>query len=113
MSDAVTGKPHDGQLADVGEHPLDELQLLLDRQADLMRQGRLTEVETLAEQAGRLVERLRGQELPETGKAAVENSYRGLSLMLAAECNDVHRELKHLRHVRRTIGAYRGRIERP
>jgi hypothetical protein len=88
-----------------------ELQLLLDTQMDLMGQGRITEVEKLARRAGQLVERLREDKLPETGKAAMMDSYRRLALTLAAGRDDVHREMKHLRHVRRVIRTYRERIE--
>jgi hypothetical protein len=91
---------------------LSELQLLLDRQIDLTRQGRIADVAVLATEAGQLVERLRGRELPETDGAAVKDSYRRLSLMLAAERDDVDRELKRLRHVRRVIGTYRERVGR-
>lgn len=117
MSETPMQREHDRRPSDASPRLVDLLQSLLERQMELAQQGKLTAVHALAEQAGEIVERLGGDEVPgsaglETGKAAVEDSYRRLSLMLAAERDDVHEELNRLRRARRFIRTYRERMGR-
>ena len=99
-------------------HLLDELQTLLEKQIELARQGNITEVEVLSEQAGSLVE-----EITQTGilypadpvfngqrQEQLRKLYEELCLTITAQKADVSDKLSQVRKGKKTIQTYRSHI---
>jgi translation initiation factor IF-2 len=99
-------------------HLLDELQTLLEKQIELARQGNITEVEILSEQAGSLVE-----EITQTGildpagpvfngqqQEQLRKVYKDLCLAITDQKMEVSKELSRVRKGKKTIQTYRSHI---
>jgi len=94
---------------------LDKLQGLLEEQVELARQGKLSEVETLGERAGAIVEEIARAGILELADFKEQHErltelYRDLRLTLAGQKDEVGRQLKKVHKGRKTIGAYRNNI---
>jgi hypothetical protein len=87
------------------------LRRLLEEQLAAGREGDLSRVAQLGEQADALVARIlrQGGEAPalEDLRRDLKGSYDDVVLMLRAEQSDVQSKLTQLRRMRRVIGAYR------
>ena len=88
------------------------LRALLAESVACMRRGNLSRVVELGEQANAIVDQMkqRGDNLPAVlgaQRPELQRLYEELASMLRAEQADVHARLKHLRRVRRAVGAYR------
>jgi hypothetical protein len=94
---------------------LDELQSLLERQIELARQGSISEVESLSEQAGSLVGEaaqwgiLKSVEF-ENRRERLQKLYKDLCLTITGQKAGASAELSRLRRGRRTVKAYRNNI---
>ena len=89
-----------------------ELESLLTRQADLVRQGRVREAETLAEQASELVERMGNSGMFESDEFAgrrddLKRLYANLCLGLGAERAKTAEQLSQVRKGMKTVSTYR------
>lgn len=97
---------------------LDELQVLLERQIDLARQGKLGEFEALSKQADALVGKI-----VQTGtldpaevfcdgvrREQLKRLYEDLCLTITAQKAGVGENISQVRKGKRTIQAYRGHV---
>ena len=89
-----------------------KLHRLLDEQLTAGREGNLSRVEQLGEQANAVVEEIvqQGDEMSAVlgaHRRSLERSYGELILMLRAQQADVQGRLRQLRRVKRAVGAYR------
>lgn len=94
---------------------LDKLQSVLQKQIELARQSDVSEVETLVEQAGLLMEEisdLKILELPEykNYREKFQKLYKKLCLILAEQKDGIAGELSQIRKGRKTIKAYHGSV---
>jgi hypothetical protein len=85
---------------------------LLEGQLAAGREGDLSRVEQLGEQANGIVASIVRQEggaaaIPQDRRRQLKRSYDELTLMLRAEQADVQSRLRQLRKVKRVVGAYR------
>jgi hypothetical protein len=107
--------PHDGPMTpvqDAGEL-VKSLCSLLQEQARCVREGNLSRVEQLAEQADRIISEIRptgGREspVPAAYRGCLGQLYEELTLTIQAQMHDVHARLKLLRQVKRAAGIYQG-----
>ncbi len=91
---------------------LGELEGLLARQADLVRQDRVREVEALAEQTSELVQRIKISGMFESAEFAdrcddFKRLYANLCLGLGAEKAKTAEQLSRVRKGMRTVSTYR------
>ena len=89
-----------------------ELEGLLTRQIDLVRQGQVREVETLAEQAGELVEHMSSSGMFKSAEFAdrrddFKRLYSNLCLGLGAERARTAEQLSQVRKGMKTVSTYR------
>ena len=94
---------------------LDKLQILLQEQIRLVRQGNISSIEKRAGQAGCLMEKITESgilELPEfkNYREKLQRSYRNLCLALAAQKSEIAEELSQIRKGKKIMGAYRTNI---
>ena len=95
---------------------LDELQGLLERQNDVARQGRLSELEVLCEKTEQVAEQIARAgtlKLPEFApwRRRLARLYEELRLTLSDQRDEVVKEMNRIRRGRRTIGVYRDSIQ--
>ena len=86
---------------------------VLEEQVKCVREGNLSRVEQLVEQADRIIAGIRradGCELPVPAihHGCLRQLYAELTLAVQAEMYDVHTRLKLLRQVKRAAGIYQG-----
>lgn len=98
--------------ADEQTHLLDNLQSLLEEQIEMARRGNFRRIETLAEQAGRVVEKIVktkafGQPEFDGGRKHLVKLYKKLELILAANKDSVGKQLRQVGNGRKTIQVYR------
>jgi hypothetical protein len=98
--------------ADVKTYLLDELQVLLQKQIELIRRSDFSGFEALTEQTGSIVEKI-------AKKGAFERSefneqrerlaklYKKLIIIVAAQKGQVARQLRRINEGKKTLGAYR------
>jgi len=96
---------------------LNKLQLLLERQVDLARQGNLAAVSVLAKQVDAVVAQIGRLGVAETKeyeqrRRMIERLYDRLSLVLTTACSDIDNEVKRIRMGRKVLGAYRRNLRR-
>ncbi|MHC4616157.1 MAG: hypothetical protein ACYTEQ_00230 [Planctomycetota bacterium] len=96
---------------------LDELRLLLERQVELARKGKISSVETLGKQADSLVSRIAETgilELPEfrDRRKQLQTLYDSLCMAVTAQRDDVSEKLRRIRKGRKTITTYHSNITR-
>ena len=96
---------------------MDKLQLLLERQVDLARQGNLTAVSALTEQLDAVVAQIGRLGVAETKefeqrRRTIERLYDRLSLVLTTACSDIDNEVKRIRMGRKVLGTYRRNLRR-
>lgn len=104
-----------GQVANTHEALLDQLEHLLERQIELLGQGRIGDVERLSEQAGSVVAEIADSgtlELPEhvDRREQLQQLYERLRLAVSAQQAEVGGKLSQIRRGRKTIRTYRGNI---
>jgi len=109
--------PQDGPMTsvqDTGEL-VKSLCTLLQEQAKCVREGNLSRVEQLGEQADRIISGIRQtgrreSPIPAAYRDHLRQLYEELTLAIQAQMHDVHARLKLLRQVKRATGVYqRGR----
>ncbi len=108
---------HDGSTISVQdtERIVKSLCNLLQEQAGCVRQGNLSRVEQLSEQADRIIAQIRQAERHESPVPAAYHDrlrqlYEELTLAIQAQMHDVDARLRLLRRVKRAAGTYqRGR----
>lgn len=91
---------------------LDKLQTVLQKQIRLARQGDVSNAESLARQAGLLMEKVTESgvlELTEfkNHRQKLQSLYKNLCLTIAAQKTEIADQLSRVRKGRKTIGAYR------
>jgi len=96
-------------------HLLDELQGLLEKQIELVRQGSIIDMERLSSQASSLVEKITQAGILELAefknrREHLQKLYEALCLALTAHKADITEKLSHIRKGRKTIEAYRGNV---
>jgi hypothetical protein len=94
---------------------VDELEELLREQLKLARQGDPTEVETLAERTGGLIERLSKSEffrepLFEKRRRKLQELYEQVCLVLSAQMEEVSQSLGRIGKGKKTITLYRNNM---
>jgi hypothetical protein len=97
---------------------LDELQVLLERQIELARQGRLGEFEALSRQADALVGKIiqtgtldPSEAFCDVGRRKqLKRLYEDLCLTITAQKAGVCENISQVRKGKRTIQAYRGHV---
>jgi hypothetical protein len=97
---------------------LDELQVLLEKQVDLARQGNIREFEVLSKQADTLVGKIAQTGTLDQAEAfcdggrreQLQRLYEDLCLAIAAQKAGVCENISQVRKGKRTIQAYRGHI---
>lgn len=92
---------------------LDELQSLLNEQIRLVRKGKFSATETMAEETGRLIEELGRIDVPERIEIRkrierLVKSYRIIIFSVAAEKDRVEKQLQQIGQGRKTLRTYRG-----
>ena len=94
---------------------LDELQILLEKQIELARQGNINEIEVLSKQASSLVRKIARSGVLESSeyksqREQLRKLYYDLCLVLTAQQAETTKELSRVRKGKKTIAAYRGNI---
>jgi hypothetical protein len=94
---------------------LDELQSLLERQIELTRQGSISEVEALGEQADSLAGKLAQSGILESAefrnrRERLQKLYEDLRLAITVQKADAFAELRRVRKGRKAVEAYRNNI---
>jgi hypothetical protein len=94
---------------------LDELQSLLERQIELARQGSISEVEALSEQADSLAGRLAQSGILESAefknrRGRLEKLYEDLRLAITVQKTDAFAELRRIRKGRKAVETYRNNV---
>ncbi len=99
-----------------GEHMrlLDELESLLDRQIAVARRREFDILEELAEESGKIVDKLSRMDVFESAELKerferLVKSYRIVVLSAAAEKGSLEKQLQQISQGRKTLKAYRGR----
>ena len=95
---------------------LDELRNLLEKQIGYARQGNISEIEALSEQANSLVGKIARSgilELPESKmqREFLRKLYQDLYLALTAQQADTAKDLRRIRRGKKTVATYGGNIE--
>ncbi|MFQ6034918.1 MAG: hypothetical protein ACE5NM_03595 [Sedimentisphaerales bacterium] len=103
----------DRQLSAAGG--LEELQGLLEKQIELVRQGGIIDMERLSSQAGSLVEKITQAGILELSefknrREHLQKLYQDLCLALTAQKADIAEKLSHIRKGRKIIQTYRSNI---
>ena len=96
-------------------HLLDDLQSLLEKQIELVKQGNISEMEPLRKRADSLINKIAKEgslELAEfeNRREKLQKSYEELCLALTAQKADVSEKLKRVRKGRKTVETYRRNI---
>ncbi len=91
---------------------LDNLQSLLEKQIEMARRSNFRRVETLAEQADSVVEKIvKTKVFEQPGldgrRELLTKLYKKLQLILATGKDSVGRQLRQVGNVRKTLSAYR------
>ncbi len=99
-----------------GTKLLDELAELLVRQCEFVRQGSVTAVEDLAEQAETLVKQIGDSDILRMPEFADRRDrlwklYNELALVLAVQRKETAEALSNVRKGRKAVGAYRSNIK--
>jgi hypothetical protein len=94
---------------------IDELQSLLERQIELARQGSISEVEALSEQADSLAGKLVQSGIMESvefrnRRERLQKLYEDLRLAVTVQKADAFAELRRVRKGRKAVEAYRNNI---
>ncbi len=107
---------------EIGDNPknlLDELQTLLEKQAEMARQGNIKDVEVLCKQAGSLSEKIAHTGILNQEDDPVFNNgrreklqklYEKLCLAITDQKAEVSKELRRVRKGKKTIQTYRSHI---
>ncbi len=93
-----------------------DLRRLLEQQIAHAREGNLLQLERAGESAQQTVARItqllrEGAALSEESRHCLRALYRELMLVLKAESDSVHNNLKQLRHFKKVITAYRNGVD--
>ncbi len=96
-------------------HLLDELQILLEKQVEMARQGNIKDIELLSKQAGSLVEKIAQTGIPDPAfnkvrREQLQKLYEDLCLAVTAQKAGVGVELSRVRKGKKTIQTYRNHI---
>ncbi len=99
-------------------HLLDELQVLLEKQIEMARQGNIREVEVLSEQAGSVVEKIAQTQILDPAdsifnrkrREQLQKLYEDLCLTITDQKTDVSEKLSQVRKGKKTIQTYRSHI---
>jgi len=108
-------------IGDNGIHLLDELQILLEKQIESLKQDNIKDVEALSEQADSLVDRIAQTGILNSANAECDRQrreqlerlrklYEKLCLAVTAHKADVSEKLSRVRKGKKTLQAYRGHI---
>jgi mevalonate kinase len=94
---------------------LDELKCLLEKQIELARQGNISEIDVLIEQAGSLVGKIVRPEILESAefqsqREQLQKLYYDLCLALTAQQAETTKELSRVHKGKKTIETYRNNI---
>ncbi len=105
---------NDKQISELSSK-LDELQSLVERQIELTRQGSISEVEALSEQADSLAGKLVQSGILESGefrnrRERLQKLYEDLRLAVTVQKADAFAELRRVRKGRKAVEAYRNNI---
>lgn len=96
-------------------HLLDDLQILLERQIELARQGNVGDVEALSRQADSLVEKIARTGILERAefknrRERLQKLCNSLCLAITAQQADTAERLRRVRKGKKTIQIYRSNI---
>jgi len=99
----------------VSEQLLDDLQHLLERQLELARQGNVSNIEALSEQANSLVEKIAQAGILELAefknqREQLQKLCNSLCLAITAQKADIAERLSRVRKGKKTIQTYRSNI---
>ena len=91
---------------------VDDLQGLLEKQIEMARRGNLRRVEALAEQADSVISKIAQVKTPEQPdlirqRQRLTELYKQLELMLSANKDNIARQLRQTKGIRKTLQAYR------
>ena len=98
------------------EYPLDELQTLLRKQIEAVKEGNLTNVELLSQRADSLVDRIAGSDTNgrselRARKEQLQKLYDNLCLAITAQKGSGAEKLSRIRRGRKTIEKYQSNIK--
>ncbi len=94
---------------------LEKLQKILEKQIELARQGKISDVQALTNGAASLSQKITEKgllKLPEfeNHRLKLQEMYQALCLALSAQKADIAEQLTQIRKGKKTIGAYRTNI---
>ena len=93
-------------------HLFEDMQSLLEKQIEFARKSDLSALETLAEQADSVISKIAKIKTPEKHDfnrkcQHLTKLYKQLELILAANKDNISRQLKQIAETRKALGAYR------
>ena len=96
-------------------HLLEKLQKILEKQIELARQGKISDVQALTNSADFIMEKISEKgllKLPEfeNHRVRLQEMYQNLCLALSAQKAGIAEQLIQIRKGKKTIGAYRTNI---
>jgi len=94
---------------------LDELQRLLEMQIALVRQGKIDDVERLSVRISDIVEEMKQRGVPELDEfkdrsGRLGKLYKELILTVAAQKDNIGKQLQRISEGKKMLGAYRGNV---